>query len=464
MKIGVVADDVTGANDIGIMFAKSDYLTHVYSILPAGDYAFTAETPQPNVCILDTNSRLDTPAVAYQKATGATRLLQTAGCRQFFNKTCSVFRGNVGVEFDAMLDVLGEEFAVVVLGFPKNGRITRNTIHYVHAVPLAESEFRNDPIHPMTQSNLVNILQAQTERKVAALGHTTIEQGPAALRQCVQAMRDSCNYLILDVVDQAALRTIAAAVHDFPVLCGSSALAEELPSVWGPPEPVADSPEIPPRNGLGVLCVAGSLMPQTRAQVEHLRQAGTAAFSLSPEALAGGTTAQAEIGQVVAALARTLEAEEDAIFHSPYELQQVERTRVLGMARGLGQTAVARLVSDTIAGVVAQIVEQVGLNRLVVAGGETSAAVCSRLGISGMQIWQEIQPGLPSCLTLTRPPLFLVLKSGSFGSAAFLEEAIAHLKNQYSERTHRKRSVPQETSEVLPLETLFHSTKKTSEV
>ncbi len=430
MKIGVVADDVTGANDIGIMFAKGAYLTHVYSILPDGRYTFTADTPQPNVCILDTNSRLDERAVAYRKAADATRLLQAAGCRQFFNKTCSVFRGNIGAEFDAMLDVLGEEFAVVVLGFPKNGRTTRNAIHYVHGVPLAASEFRNDPIHPMRQSNLVDILQAQTERKVAALDYTVVEQGAEVFRQRVVAMAEECNYLILDVVDQEALRTIAAAVHDFPVLCGSSALAEELPGVWGPPERVEFSLPIPPRNGLGVLCAAGSLMPQTRAQVEHLRRGGTAVFSFSPEALTEERARQREIAQLVAAVAQRLESGADVVFHSPYEAEQVAKTRELGAARGLDKTAVARLVSATIAEVAGRVVEQVGVNRLVIAGGETSAAVCNRLEVSGMQIWREIQPGLPSCLTLTASPLFLVLKSGSFGSAAFLEEAIIHLRQQ----------------------------------
>jgi uncharacterized protein YgbK (DUF1537 family) len=428
--MGVVADDVTGANDIGIMFARSRYLAHVYSILPSGDYAFTPESPQPNVCILDTNSRLDTRDVAYQKAAAATRLLQAAGCRQFFNKTCSVFRGNIGAEFDAMLDILGEAFAVVVLGFPKNGRTTINSIHYVHGVPLAESEFKHDPIHPMTQSNLVDILQEQTERKVAALHHHVVEQGPTVLRQCIQTMHDSCNYLILDVVDQEALRIIAAAVHDFPVLCGSSALAEELPAVWGPPALVSFSQPTPPRNGLGILCAAGSLMPQTRAQVEHLQHIGTAVFPLSPEAFVDETARQAAINHLVTAITLEIQMGADVVFHSPQEPSLVTRTRALGTAQGLDKTAVARLVSDTIAEVVGQIVENVGLNRLVVAGGETSAAVCNRLGITGLQIWREIQPGLPSCLTLTTPPLFLVLKSGSFGSPAFLEEAIAHLKAQ----------------------------------
>ena len=102
MKMGVVADDVTGSNDIGIMFAKSDYLTHIYSFKEdASSFAARKEDMSaPDILILDTNSRLDPPDVAYRKVFAATRELQQAGCRQFHNKTCSVFRGNIGPEFD----------------------------------------------------------------------------------------------------------------------------------------------------------------------------------------------------------------------------------------------------------------------------------------------------------------------------------------------------------------------------
>src|SRR5512138_51877 len=154
MKMGVVADDVTGSNDIGIMFAKSDYLTHVYSFKEAADSFGASEENAPDILILDTNSRLDAPEIAYRKVFAATRELQRAGCRQFHNKTCSVFRGNIGTEFDAMLDALGLEFAIVVLGFPKNGRTTVDGIHYVHGRKLEDSEFRRDPIHPTLRSDL----------------------------------------------------------------------------------------------------------------------------------------------------------------------------------------------------------------------------------------------------------------------------------------------------------------------
>jgi uncharacterized protein YgbK (DUF1537 family) len=134
--------------------------------------------------------------------TAATVALRDAGCRQFHNKTCSVFRGNIGAEFDAMLDALGLEFAVVALGFPKNGRQTIDGIHYVHGKRLEESEFRHDPVHPMTRSDLVGILGSQTRRTVGLIDHRVVSQGPDALRRALAGARGQVNYVIVDVVDQ----------------------------------------------------------------------------------------------------------------------------------------------------------------------------------------------------------------------------------------------------------------------
>ena len=430
MKMGVVADDVTGSNDIGIMFAKSDYLTHVYSF-KEGLASFTAQTDDlaaPDILILDTNSRLDPPEVAYRKVFAATRELQEVGCRQFHNKTCSVFRGNIGAEFDAMLDALGLEFAIVVLGFPKNGRLTVDGIHYVHGKKLEDSEFRRDPIHPMSRSDLVGILQSQTKRKVELITHAIVHQGPDVLREEIRRMRTQCHYLILDVTDQSALTTIARAVHDEPVLCGSSAIAEELPAVWGPALARPQSPDLPPHEGVGILVVAGSLMPQTAAQIEHLRLKGVPCFKLGTSRLFHTDERESEINRLSAAISHHLRTGSDVIFQSPNDPHALEASNQAGLAHSISNTDVARRVSEALAEVTARVLAETGQNRLVVAGGETSAAVCARLGVDGMRIWKEIQPGLPSCISLNDPARMLVLKSGSFGKPDFFEQALEHLR------------------------------------
>lgn len=435
MIMGVVADDITGSNDIGIMFAKSGCLTHVYEYSRPGDYnrvhqkGLSGRFGEPDITILDTNSRLDTPRLAYEKVFAATSELRAAGCQRYFNKTCSVFRGNIGAEFDAMLDALELDFAVVVLGFPKNGRITLNGIHYVYGKPLAESEFRHDPIHPMRTSNLVEILSSQTHRKVALSDHVVISQGVQALKAEIQARRGTCNYLILDVADQEALRTIAAAVRDEPVLCGSSAIGEELPAAWGIPLAKKWKIRPPDPSSAGILCIAGSLMPQTADQIRYLQKRGVLALALNHGWLFEPKEREAGIRQLSKEIARQLIEGKNVILHSAGSPIAVAETVAMGAEYNLTRTETSRLVTETLAEITALVLSICGQNRLVVAGGETSAAVCARLGVEGVMIWKEIQPGLPSCLSLSDPPMLLVLKSGSFGSSDFLEQAIEHLRS-----------------------------------
>ena len=133
----VIADDITGANDIGIMYAKEGLDTAVYSYSMLDG----SENIENTVSIIDTNSRFLSGDEAYRKVYDALKYFKGKGVKQYFNKQCSVFRGNIGAEFDAMLDCLGEENGLVVLGFPDNGRTTVHGIHYVYGVELAASQF-----------------------------------------------------------------------------------------------------------------------------------------------------------------------------------------------------------------------------------------------------------------------------------------------------------------------------------
>jgi uncharacterized protein YgbK (DUF1537 family) len=427
--IGVVADDITGANDIGIMFAKSDYLTAVFS---HNDFQSVAKKleQQPEVIILDTNSRFDDPKAAYEKVFKATKDLQHAGADRFYNKTCSVFRGNIGVEFDAMLDALEEEFAVVVLGFPKNERKTLNGIHFVHGKKLENSEFRNDPMHPMDQSNLVDILQSQTKRKVSLIDHDVIKKGKDALKLQLVSLKKEYQYVILDVMDQNDLRTIASAVDDVRVLCGSSALAEEL-SIASESKNTSNHLDILPPfvNDKGLFSVAGSLMPQTIEQIQYMKNKGSIVLELDTLDLLERNREQV-IQELASKVIRNLNEGSDVFLHSSNDAKTVQQTKDLGLNKGISNKEISQFVSSTIAEITDLILKNTGQNRLLVAGGDTSAAVCSKLGIRGMRVWKEIGPGLPSCLSLSEPPLLLVLKSGSFGKPNFFEQAIAHLKGQ----------------------------------
>ncbi|SFJ51340.1 Uncharacterized conserved protein YgbK, DUF1537 family [Halobacillus dabanensis] len=429
--IGVIADDITGANDIGIMFSSSGYETDVYSYSPT--VIEEVHNHRPNVLIFDTDSRLDKAEAAYQKVFQATKLMEKAGADQFFNKTCSVFRGNIGAEFDAMLDALGEEFAIVVLGFPKNGRLTKKSVHYVHGIPLADSQFKQDPVHPMTESNLCSILRKQTDRKVGAIHEDIIQEGGERLKSEIQKVKASgdVNYLILDVTDQDDLKEIAYAVKDEKVLCGSSALGEEIPKVKSQNHTLGEDLAFPERIGqAGMLCTAGSLTPQTIDQVNYMRDKGYKTIEFDTLTFMKKDQPSSMIDELTEEIIGDIKSGSDVIFHSSQAYQKVQQTKEEGKRQGWDGTSISNLISERLAEVTLRVLEDTGQNRFIAAGGDTSAKICKALRVKGFRVWKEIQPGLPSCLSHKEPPYLFILKSGSFGTEDFFEQGFRHLASQ----------------------------------
>lgn len=426
--VGIVADDITGSGDIGIMFAKHGYAVRIF-----GAETDLEQLPQlllgkrADVVIIDTDSRLDPAPLAREKVLKATAALKRIGCTLFWKKTCSVFRGNVGVEFDAMLDELGAEFGVAVAAFPKNGRVTICGEHFVHGRPLHLSEFANDPVHPRTESNLVKDVQTQTHRKVGLVEIETVRQGADAIRQALAEARSAgVNYALCDAETQADLAALAEAVAAEPVLLGSSALAEELPAVWTGVErfePLAGL-DFSDRNG--VLVIAASVMPQTQAQVAALEEGGALILTLSNEAAL--TDPDGAVAQLTQRAATAIRGGSHVVVRSENRPDAVTAARALGAQMGMDGVAVSRRISGTLARVAEEVLRSTGARRLITLGGDTSAAVCRQLNINETVVLEEIQPGLPSTLAPGPNPLLLVLKSGSFGAPDFVKKAIVHLQ------------------------------------
>jgi uncharacterized protein YgbK (DUF1537 family) len=427
--VGVVADDITGSGDIGIMFAKHGYAVRIFgaetdlSTLPGRLAGLRTD-----VVIVDTDSRMDSPYVARRKVMAATKALRKAGCEVFWKKTCSVFRGNVGVEFDAMLDELDETFGVAVAAFPKNGRVTCDGMHYVHGKPLAESEFSRDPVHPMTETSLIKVLKGQTGREVGLVPLSVIRRGEAPVSGALsEARQGGISYALCDAETQADLAVIADAVKTEKVLLGSSALAEELPGVWTEPEPFDPLAGLDLRDAGGVLVIAASVMPQTQAQVATLEQNGATVLTLSNrEAL---TDPEGAIAHLVAEATAALTAGRHTVVRSENRPDAVAAAQALGAELGMDRVAVGKRISGTLARVADQVLQATGSRRLITLGGDTSAAVCRQLGINETVVLQEISAGLPSTLAPGPRPLLLVLKSGSFGGPDFVLKAIDHLQH-----------------------------------
>ena len=140
----ILADDFTGALDTGVQFAACGISTRVI----VGEVTdFSAY--QADVLVVDTETRHLPPDTAACVVAHLTKNALEAGIRFLYKKTDSALRGNVGAELAALFQASHSRQLPFLPAFPQIGRVTRNGIHYIDGVPVAESPFGNDPFEPV---------------------------------------------------------------------------------------------------------------------------------------------------------------------------------------------------------------------------------------------------------------------------------------------------------------------------
>lgn len=415
--LGVIADDYTGASDVASMLVRAGMRTVQVIGVPAG------LPPAAEAVVVALKSRTTPAAQAVAETLAALRWLQAAGAQRFYFKYCSTFdstpAGNIGPVAEALLDALGSDFTIACPAFPENGRTVYRGHLFVGDQLLSDSGMRQHPLTPMTDANLVRVLQAQSRGRVGLLRHDVVAQGVDAVRaRCAQLRAEGVRLAVADAIGNADLRTLAAACAELPLVTAGSGLALGLPAVYearGWIRPDAQAAALPAVGGAAAV-LAGSCSLATRAQVEHWVAAGRPALRVDARELAQGrpvaAAALAWAGERLAAGPVLVHA-----LTTPDELQAVQA--------GLGAERAGALVEQCLA-TIAQGLVEAGVRRLVVAGGETSGAVVQALGVRQLRIGAPIDPGVPWTQAEGRP-LLLALKSGNFGSADFFGKALAQV-------------------------------------
>lgn len=417
LLLGCIADDFTGGTDLASTLVRAGMRTLQVIGVPEG--------PLPDdidAVVIALKSRTISAEEAVTQSLEALEWLRAAGCQQFFFKYCSTFdstsRGNIGPVADALADALGVSFAVACPAFPENKRTIFNGHLFVGDQLLSESGMRNHPLTPMTDSNLVRVLQQQTLKPVGLVAHSVVSKGVQAISTAFSNLEaQGQGYAIVDAIDNEDLYAIGGAIAGHKLVTGGSGVALGLPEnfrragLLGKSETAAVLPAI---EGLGAV-VSGSCSVATNSQVEHW-QKSRPSFSLDPLLLANGHD------QVAEALAWA----KDLIQQGPILIYGSAQPETVKLAQQkLGVEAAGQIVEDALSAVAVGLYEM-GVRKLVVAGGETSGAVVKALKIKALRIGATIDPGVPWTLGLRDDPVALALKSGNFGTVDFFEKALAN--------------------------------------
>lgn len=419
LLLGCIADDFTGATDLANNLVRSGM--RVVQTIGVPDGALDEEV---DAVVVALKSRTIPAAEAVAQSLAALAWLRAEGAKQIYFKYCSTFdstpRGNIGPVTEALMDALGARFTIACPAFPENKRTVFKGYLFAGDVPLDESGMQNHPLTPMTDANLVRVLQAQVKRKVGLIDYVVVARGAKAiLRRIAELEREGVSIAIVDAISDENLRRLGPALKDFALVTAGSGVAIGLPGNWGI-APAARAAQLPPAAG-GAAVLSGSCSTATRAQVQAFAASGAPALALDPLAFSSAESAIAE----------ALRWADSALSQGPVLVYSTaDPEQVKGVQKRLGVAEAGTLVERVLAGIARGLVDR-GVRRLVVAGGETSGAVVQALGVERLRIGPQIDPGVPWCAA--RSPaadgmIHLALKSGNFGSADFFTKAFTILE------------------------------------
>jgi uncharacterized protein YgbK (DUF1537 family) len=418
IQLGCIADDFTGATDLANNLVRSGMRVVQTIGVPTAPLAGNVDA-----VVVALKSRTIPAAEAIAQSLEALKWLQEQGAEQIYFKYCSTFdstpEGNIGPVTEALMDALGTDFTIATPAFPDNGRTVFKGYLFAGNVLLNESGMQNHPLTPMTDANLVRVMQAQTKRKVGLIDHKTVALGEAAIRERIAALRaEGVGVAVVDATSNDDLLLLGPALKDMPLLTAGSGVAIGLPANFGL-KPSLQASQLPAARGLQAV-VSGSCSVATNGQVAHFKVTGRPAMAINPASLMHGQS-NALVQQVLAWAAPLLKDGPVLVYST------AEPDAVKAVQSQLGVAEAGALVEHALASVARGLVD-LGVQQLVVAGGETSGACVQALGIAQLQIGPQIDPGVPWChAPSSSGGVHITLKSGNFGTEDFFSKAFTVL-------------------------------------
>lgn len=407
-RIGVIADDFTGATDIAGFLVENGVSTIQTTGIPEDN--FNAEA---DAYVVSLKSRSCPSSEAVEKSLRALDWLKTMGCTQYYFKYCSTFdstsNGNIGPVTDALMDKLGIEQTVVCPALPVNGRTVYKGYLFVKNQLLQESGMKDHPITPMTDSNLARVIETQSKGKSGNIYFETIDKGPEAVKKELDRLKnEGLKYIILDCLNEGNVDVLGKALKDFVLLTGGSALAAGLARAK-----LDNRKNNPSTNDKGkpgrepTVIFAGSCSITTNQQIAFYKDYGTSRVVDPKEVISNPN-----YGKILLNWLREHVNDEYApLLYSSTDPGALEKNRKI-YGPDLGDV-IESIFSD-----LAKKLLETGVKNFIIAGGETSGKIVQSLDLSGFYIGPQIAPGVPWIKAVDKD-VFLALKSGNFGDKRF---------------------------------------------
>ena len=428
--IGIVADDLTGANDTALQFFIKGSNTEI--IFDTDENI--QNHPNVGTFALTTESRnIDAKEAAQKVWEGAKKLKDNLSVEYFYKKIDSTLRGNIAVETLAMLDAIGYDAAVIAPAFIREGRITIGGYQLLKGVPIERTDAARDSYAPIYDSYIPDILKKQVNESfydsIATIQLNVVAKGAGPITSKLNELVSGGKKLIvIDAVSAIDLEQIVLAItkSQYNILpVGSAGLANALGNVWLPLNNSEPVQKIIPK--LPKLILSGSKNSMTTAQINKL---------LLDDDIDNVYSIDLKLQDI---LSNDSDAMADRIIHNfgkdniviahvskIQDETQEEKGKERLIDEGITKEMLASMITDYLANI-AQKVKKMSECILITIGGETSYKCTNAVNCEYLQVVDSILPAISLCMDSNAG--FVVTKSGNMGSITALVDIVNYFKN-----------------------------------
>jgi uncharacterized protein YgbK (DUF1537 family) len=402
-KIGVVADDLTGATTTGVLLARSKARTVVFFNEDAAQEDQSAS--ESDAILVSSNSRALPGNEAYQKVSSATTALKNMGIEFFSKRIDTTLRGGIGIEIDAMMDTIGNDVvAVVVPAMPQSSRILVGGYSIIDRIPLIKTPVAQDVRTPVYENYIPKLLDGQSRRAVGTVSLGCVLQGVVSIQRELKKERlNGAEIIVVDAVSIEDVEAIAQACVNLRwnvLAVDPGPFTTKLAYVRGLVR--TEEPNIPEGTtdgtGKAVLIAAGSATPVTKRQMDVLcEDARHLRISVEPVPLIdGGQAAVDEVDRAIEIAIKMLEERnprailiETALHGELLDLDQEDKKH--GYAGGMSAERINAGLGRIIAGILEQV-ERERIAGIYTTGGDTMVNVCFQMSVECLEVVDYVIP------------------------------------------------------------------------
>lgn len=426
--VGIIADDLTGANDTALQFQLNGADTNIL----LDKHIEKKQNFPAQAWAISTESRNGTPEEAFEKVKDAAQLLVDEINPDFFYKKIdSTVRGNIAVEVLSALKVLDWDAAIVMPAFSQEGRITVGGYHLLKGIPIERTEMARDPHSPITESHLPTLLKSQLGEKLSDLVgsielKTILDGAGPILMKLNDLISKGKKIIIADSVSTTDLEQIVLAMQksNYKILpVGTAAAAKVLSNEWFPPN---EEEEILPIKlpKLPKFIVSGSATHITANQIDKFEQSddfeeNSLVIELDMNIVLSGVQ-----DDLVDRVVTNLGSDNIVLVHTSKLIKNFDGFSEDTIKADLTKSGLANVITDFLADLTKRVLEKKKAI-LITLGGETSYKCCNSIDANQLKLIDEVLPAIALSKSVNSDQ-WIVTKSGNLGGVNTLVEILKY--------------------------------------